>query len=369
MSRPEPKLRDLSKIRGSSSTSRVLDLHHVYDRYGEEQDYQENPLFKSERLNQALIIKHTLRPHELDDVSNNRQTATKVAIPLSRDDLKLGAFSFFCEQHNFEDAFDQAIGEDVGRPEREHDMTVLREIAALPSFDPYLLSERLRMSGITPSRLYFDISDADAANVETYVVEEISWLVEMAYDIAGPEAKQISNKLARMIMRNERSTALNPLRDTLRLDEHSYDQGMFGWKGVLYYKWLNFDLGSRMRRQMERLRTVRFVRAHAEDQRQLELIRASIIRSVAQNFQRASDSLADYDNAFSKFADLSDVKAFRAFILRAPDLFNKIGEELATVQHVTSLWEYRQPESEPNRIEVDDAYDLFREFAAALGHR
>ncbi|MDF1769035.1 hypothetical protein [Maricaulis sp.] len=363
------RMRDLSALQMTASTSRVLNLNHTYKNFGHEDEYKDNPLFQCERLNQALIIKHMVRADERDFFFKGQQTVTKVAIPLSRENLRLGAFSFFFEQQNFEEAFSQAIGSDVTAEVRERDRLVLAELARLPSFDPYLLRERLRLVGLEPSARYFDISELDAAKVEAYVVKEISWLVERAYKIDGPEAKHVSNKLARLIMRNERSASLNPLRETLRLDEHTYDQGMFGWKGVLYYKWQYHDLQKRLDTQLGRMMNTRFAHAHAEDQRQLDLARRSIIKTVKERYKRVAKRLMEYDHSFERFSEASDVSAFRGFILRAPELFSAIGDNLAAVQHIASLWAFRQPDHLPDRIEVDDAYDIFRDFAAALGGR
>ena len=52
--------RDLSLIRASGSTARVLNLALIYERFGDTEEYSAKPLFKSKRLNRALILKHAV---------------------------------------------------------------------------------------------------------------------------------------------------------------------------------------------------------------------------------------------------------------------------------------------------------------------
>jgi len=361
------KVRSLAQVRDSASTARILNLLRVKERYRETDEYTQQPLFLNHRLNQAIFIKHTIRANERDLVESEQQTATKVVFALDHDDLGLGGFSFFIEQRNLQSALDEALGTEVDPVEFERDLAVLKEFARLPSLDPYLLRERVQHSGSAVSSCYFDISEADLAKVEGYVEGQIGSLVELAYGISGPEAKAISIKLAQLIMRNEQSSSLEPLRQTLRLDPEEYEQGLFGWKGLLYYKWNISDLQPKIRRTAKRMISTRFIRAHPEDEKQLDLTRRSILRTVAEKFKSVENSMKAYDQAFDALVNKNDPGAFRSFLLRAPSLFISIGEDLAAINHICSFWDFRLPEKLPNRLEVDDAYDIYHEFAAVLG--
>lgn len=361
------KVRSLAQVRDSASTARILNLLRVKERYGDTDEYAQQPLFLNTRLNQAIFIKHTIRANERDLVNSEQQTATKVVFALDHDDLGLGGFSFFIEQRNLQSALDEALGTDVDPSEFERDLAVLKEFARLPSLDPYLLRERVQQSGSAVGSCYFDISEADLAKVEAYVEGEIGSLVELAYGISGPEAKAIATKLAQLIMRNEQSSSLEPLRKTLRLNPEEYEQGIFGWKGLLYYKWNISDLQPKIRQTANRMISTRFIRAHPDDEKQLDLTRKAILRTVAEKFKSVERSMKAYDAAFDALVNKKDPGAFRNFLLRAPALFIAIGEDLAAINHICSFWDFRLPAKIPNRLEVDDAYDIYHEFAAALG--
>src|SRR5690606_11877275 len=73
--------RDLSLIRASGSTARVLNLALVHERHGHTEEHKARPFFRNPRLNRALIIKHVLRAHERDLFTRPAACVTKVTLP------------------------------------------------------------------------------------------------------------------------------------------------------------------------------------------------------------------------------------------------------------------------------------------------
>lgn len=361
------KAKSLAYLRESASTARVLNLHRVAEKHGGEDDHSDAPFFRSKRLNTAFVVKHTLSPHEMEMLSLSRISATKVIFPLAHDDLRLGGYSIFVEQSDFERGMIDALGRDGNRERILADIEVLREIARLPSLDPYLLRERLAQIGHKPASCYFDISDADVEKIQTYVVSEISKLVELAYGVGGPQAKAISDKLARLIMQDERSKTLEPLRETLRLQPDEYVEGMFGWKGFLYYKWNISRLRPSFEPIAKAILSTRYVRAHSEDETVLAAMRKMIARTLYMRIGEVDKALAAYDNAYKRLVDGNDPGAFRNFLLRAPHMFLSTGEHLAAINHVCTYWGERFPPGTLNRLEIDDAFDIYKDFNASLG--
>ena len=90
---------------------------------------------------------------------------------------------------------------------------------------------------------------------------------------------------------------------------------------------------------------------------------------MAERFTAVQTAMKSYDQAFNALVVGKDPGAFRNFLLKAPALFIEVGEDLAAINHICSFWDYRLPPKVPNRLEVDDAYDIYREFAAALGRQ
>lgn len=177
--------RDLSLIRASGSTARVLNLCLAFERFGDTDDYKNKPLFKNPRLNRALILKHVVRPHERELFTRPTTTATKVILPYAAEALELGGVSFMINEIRFERLLKDAVGGYTTDADVIADAELLRVLAALPSFDPFLLRERLRVIGIDPARSYFDIAEADIARMRAFVGKEIAQLVSLAFATGG----------------------------------------------------------------------------------------------------------------------------------------------------------------------------------------
>ena len=102
--------RDLSLIRASGSTARVLNLALAFERFGETEDFIKKPLFRNPRLNRALILKHVVRQHERELFTRPTTTATKVNLPYAAQELELGGISFMVNEVRFERLLKDAVG-------------------------------------------------------------------------------------------------------------------------------------------------------------------------------------------------------------------------------------------------------------------
>ena len=94
--------RDLSLIRESGSTARVLNLALAYERFGETEEFNAKPMFRNKRLNRSLILKHAVRPHERELFTRPVTSSTKVILPYSVKELELGGVSFLIGERRFE---------------------------------------------------------------------------------------------------------------------------------------------------------------------------------------------------------------------------------------------------------------------------
>lgn len=225
--------RDLSLIRSSGSTSRVLNLALVHERFGNTEEHRAKPLFHDKRLNRALIVKHVVRSNERDLFSRTVTSATKVILPYATSELGLGGVSFMVGEIRFERLMRELLGQYENEAGFQADADLLRALAGLPSFDPFLMRERLRHLGVDPARCYFDIAEADVARMRAFVGREIAQLVDLAFATGGRAAGDLSQRLAEKLMTDETAKALDPLRETLRLSGEDYIEGVFAWKGFL----------------------------------------------------------------------------------------------------------------------------------------
>jgi hypothetical protein len=357
--------RDLSLIRASGSTARVLNLCLAFERFGDTDDYKNKPLFKNPRLNRALILKHVVRPHERELFTRPTTTATKVILPYAAEALELGGVSFMINEIRFERLLKDAVGGYTTDADVIADAELLRVLAALPSFDPFLLRERLRVIGIDPARSYFDIAEADIARMRAFVGKEIAQLVSLAFATGGVDAGGLSQRLADKLMTDETAKTLDPLRETLRLSGEEYIEGVFAWKGFLYYKWLMDEIRPGLAEFKPRFAGLRISQASADERRDLAETRRDILIKMELALGRVDETLLEYGVAFAALAE-GQPSAFRTFLLKAPSLFIPIGEAVGVIRHINSFWRFRFPDGATPMMEADEAIEVLHDFETTI---
>jgi len=364
-------VRNLEHLKSSASTARVLNLLRVWEENGDSApdgavrnpDWAARPIFRTAALNRALIIKHRLRRNETDLFTGRRQVATKVVIPIDDADLKTGGRYVFVNQIGFERMMMEAFGVAPNHP----DIETLRLIDKLPSLDPFLLREQLRRGGLDPSPCYFSISDSDLQRMLAFVRSEIEPLVTLSL---GADTIAVNSdsagRMASKILSNTPGDQLDALRLTLRLAPEQYQEGVFCWKGFLYYKWTLAALLGEVAGVAEAVRTIKPVgkvdRAAKEYlARSRDVLRGRIIKTCDE----VSRTLRVYDDAYAKLTQEGLPIAFRDFLLDAPSMFAKLGDQLGAVQHIVSYWRFRFSSSAAP-VNVEELMDIFMDFETGL---
>lgn len=355
-------VRSLIQLQNSASTARVLNLHKAWcglegaERTGE-------PMFRHPLLDRALVIKHRLRRDEADLFRDMRHAGTKIILPIDHNELRLGGQSLFVGQHNFARTLEQAFGSDFeGTPDYE----TLLLLDRLPSLDPFLLREHLRRHGRTPDKRYFEMSEADMTRMFAFVRGEVAQLVALSFGEALPTEAQV-DRLVHKILRDASDPDMEPLRRTLKLAREEYEEGMFCWKGFLYYKWSLGEVASHVGAVIEQIATIRPQgQIDAETALALARSRTELKRGVQQACTVARGTLRVYDEAYAKLVREGRPTAFREFLLDAPSMFAALGERLGAVSHVVSFWRYRFPAGVRTRVSIEELQDVFMDFEASL---
>ena len=355
--------RSLSYLDDTASTARVLNLMRIHRRRsGKDPDHAAHPFFQHPALNRAILLKHRLRRHEKDSFADGRSTATKLILPIDGADLRVGGQSLFVGQKTFDKAMCSAFGDtwlsDSG------DRTMLDILDGLPSLDPFLLREALRRHGREPARCYFEISDADVARMYAFVEREIQKLIDLCFGGASDGGQ--GGRLVRKILSDTVDAETEPLRQTLRLEKRDYREGVFCWKGFLYYKW---NMAETLPSVTKVARAISVVKPQGpldmETRAYLENGREGLVRSIGAAIEAAETSLAAYDRAFASLV-AGEPMGFRDFLLNAPTMFTDLGERLGAVSHIVSFWKFRFPEDRLPAVTGPELFDIFSDFEASL---
>jgi hypothetical protein len=357
--------RSLRALDREASTSRVLNLLAIEARSGHRPEHGEAPLFRNRVLNTALVVKHRLRVDDVFLFDEIRPNATKIIIPFERSDLGLGGQSFFVGQRGWVDLLREACNE---HSDMARDLATLRLIDQLPSLDPFLLREHLRRHGLSVASSYFALSTADMEQMQSFVSAQISLLIDLAYRDAGRAVPgAYAARLVEALLSTDVDERLEPLRETLVMDGESFKEGVFSWKGFLYYKWMLTRLWAELDTVGgEIMRLTITGNRDVATQRFLDDTRKRLRRGILVERQAIMRALDVYDRAFDDLIDNGRPQAFREFLLRAPDMFLSLGEKVGVVAHIASFWRYRFPAGAPLVADIEDAIDLLQDFDAGL---
>jgi hypothetical protein len=357
-------VRDLAALYRSGSTSRVLNLCAVQASDAADPEYASKPFFTSKVLNTAILLKHRVRRDELYMLETPQTIATKIIIPFEHADLGLGAQSMLVGQKGWRE-----MVRDLCRDSRNYprDLKVLTLIDQLPSVDPFLLREHLRRNEIEVARCYFAISPADYERMQGFVSEQIGKLIELAYARRGHSDSEAA-KLVKILLSTQVDERLEPLRLTLNLEGEAYKDGVFSWKGFLYYKWMLSDLWPRLIAVMDELHRVDLggVR-ESETVRYVESATQRLGATVARYRREVTQTLMVYDRAYHELTVNGRPSAFRDFLVQAPEMFASLGERIGGISHVASFWRYRFPENAPLSTSFEEMMDILQDFEASLG--
>ncbi|KQW70761.1 hypothetical protein ASE17_18000 [Phenylobacterium sp. Root77] len=356
--------RSLEYLKKSAATSRVLNLWQISLREGSKPDHQENPFFRNSLLNRSMILKHRVRGSEADLFDYPVQTATKILLPIAERELRYGARFLFVGQRDFEEVADASFAEDLRRGSR--DRLVLDIIAGLPSLDPFLMRESLKTNGFTPAACYFNLSDGDVERMAASARLELEPLVRMSFGDGHAFAAKSATLLSKLLS-DANSAELEPLRRVMNMDAQQFREGVFCWKAFLYYKWQLRDLLPRIRKVVDEISVIRPVGPmEAEDRVYITRIKKDLRGWIFSATAAVTESLAAYDTAYAAMTQHSNPASFREFLLRAPAMFNSLGERLSAIEHVASFWRFRFPAGQLQRIGVDELIDIFMDFEASL---
>jgi hypothetical protein len=361
-------VRNLAHLEESASTARVLNLLRVYRRRSNDPAYVENPLFQNLTLNRALLLKHRLRRNERDLFFDARKTATKIIIPIDGQDLRLGGRFVFVNQINYDSMMADFLGDNWVTNRADHDL--LGIIDGLPSLDPFLLREQLRRHGRDPARCYFEISDADMGRMFGFVEREVQKLINLCYEGGQSVATEADGRRGQRLVQKILSATVDaetePLRLTLRLEKRDYQEGVFCWKGFLYYKWTMAEALPDVSRVANAIATVRpRGGCDTETLAHIDKTRTSLRASILGALEAARKSLRYYDAAFDGLIG-GRPQAFREFLLSAPAMFCDLGERLGAVNHIVSFWTFRFPQGRMPAVTGAELIDILADFEESL---
>jgi hypothetical protein len=222
----------------------------------------------------------------------------------------------------------------------------------------------LRTNDIYPDARYFEISDADQRRMFEYAAAEIRRLTNLAAVPANQASGDATARMVIALLSSEVGEKLEPLRTTLQLQPNDFREGVFSWRGFIYYKWNLMDFWPGLLKALQQLKTITPLRSMDTDQRTyITAAKQTIIAGAQKNTNDIKNIIKIYDNAYNTLIAERDPRKFREFLLGAPALFLEIGEKMGALSHITSFWKYRFPEGAPRIVDWEELMAIFHDFS------
>jgi hypothetical protein len=353
-------LRRLNALAESGSSARVLNLPWAHSIH--QPEAMEPPLFRNKLLNRAIILKHRVRAHEFEEAPEGRSVVTKIIIPIDTTDLRRGAHWFFYGRRDMDASLPEMLGPGVEKGSQ--DRLILELLDQLPSLDPFLLREQLKLHGIEAGEGYFGVTEADVKRMYAFVESELMTLVTMGGSKAG---KSESERLARKLLSQD-NEQLILLKDTLRLSDREYDDGMFAWRGFLYYKWVIKDISEEAPKIINSIARIR-PRGSVPPEIDLYISQSKLrlTATIKHLLSSVRDTISLYNEAYKELTERQNPSSFRKFLLSAPLLFVQLGHQLGALQHILSFWAFRFGSGPRVRaVTAEDLMDILQDFEDSL---
>ncbi|MEY3260680.1 MAG: hypothetical protein RIT46_1509 [Pseudomonadota bacterium] len=359
------RIRNLEGLKATGDSSRVLNLVSVWTQSGHLPEYYENPLFENRRLNRALILKHRLRNNEQDLFENPNLVGTKIVLPIDDRDWKLGGRFVFVGQKDYLTVLANTFGESIIYSARDRE--ILDIMAGSPSLDPFLLKETLAKNSVIVSPCYFEISKPDGQAMNAFLKNEISKLVKHL-NLSSDNINIYTERLVNKIMSGRVDDGLEHLRMAINLPEEDFSDGIFSWRGFLYYKWTHGNISKKMVPVMNSIMSLKpFGLMSESKKRQIKNSKIVLRKNIIDTINEVRETLSIYDESYRSLVVGNNPIIFRDFLISAPSLFIKLGYQLGMMNYICNFWNFRfDPRQATKSMDADELTDLLAEFQEGL---
>jgi hypothetical protein len=345
--------RRLDKLRHVPISGRILNLIQFEKNLHQESRSEANPapverrkgparFFFNDILNRAIFLKHNLRQAETVLFDSHNHVETKVFIPFEADRLEIGGQSFFIGEIAYDDILATLLQLDTASsdPKVQRDLKVLDILRTVPSFDPFILRERLRLAGVKIDRRYFLASYEKTKTATEAVFSDIRPLIEAALGKSATH-EELTRFVNQVWNITEGSTS-NLFFETLRIPRTEWPDIVFAWKALLFYRLEGANAPALLTRMIETMKLIRINFSHGvTSQKEIR----SLERRIAKNLFTLNERAMTYVNStatalMDAVSSELDVNAFRTLLRELSSHIVALGSDFTVFEQVIAYYQY-----------------------------
>ena len=346
-------MRRLEKLQSTRNSPRVLNLIALEEdfkiaeeaalakRNGTPLPPGSEPFFYNSGLSGAIFVKHNLRPEEFDLFDKHAVVETKVIVPFDRKRLELGGRSFFLGERAAKDTLRGMfkINADARDQNTLRDMKVLRVLNTVPSFDPFILREALRLAVLNVDARYFSASYFEIKTATDAIYQDLGPLVSAALG-KDPSMEELE-RFVEQVWNVDCASTKNLFFESLRIPRSEWHDIVFAWKALLYYRQKTHKEEDRV---PELARAIRMARVSNNvnmcSARELHELKQQLVRNLIALQSRAQDDSERLSQTLVRAIANFEMKRFRQSLRELSANIVKLGTDVTIFDQVVGYYLY-----------------------------
>jgi hypothetical protein len=334
-------LEGLAEVR---SNGRVLNLGAITrDLAAASQDGAVPSFFASSTLNQSIIVKHNIRDNERHLFARAQPVATKLILPIDRDNLSLGGVTFMLGERQASRILRDKLGLNRATrdPRIQRDLRILDILDSLATLDPFIVRERFAVDGVDlPEAFSAFHLHGDNALYE-YMKSQLLPLVRLATTGSKANDRALERLLDEIFVESHNNKA-EFLREALKIEPAKWPAALYVWKAALFYEYRAKSFEPRWRRFVESLQSAKLYGFSALAPAEVVLRLRVDLRDRALRIKGHLDSLLDsFNQAFRQdLIGQGTPESFRDYLMTLNDKLYNFGVAYGVLEQIVGYWEY-----------------------------
>ena len=320
-------------------------------------------LFNTQELNQSVLVKEVRTDRKGVRYRFANAVGTKLYIPYNPEKLYEGGKSAFLDDPAIERILRDHAGIDISSPNAavKADLNIIRLLDEIPSLDPFLVKDKLRVEGVKANEFYFEISEAEWSAIQNHVSLKLKPIIDFAFQDSEELQRGRTMTFVNKLWDTKDISALTPIIEAFNLPL-SEASGIFAaWKGIMYYDYEYSRCQPSWRAFAEWLEHDAVPLDFVDLERKQHLI--ELIVGVHTRFEAASAELREifssYESAYNTlFVERKDAGPFIDFMSKAVRAYWILGTKLSAINHCVTVWETLTAHSFKRRIKYDELMEL-----------
>jgi hypothetical protein len=200
-----------------------------------------------------------------------------------------------------------------------------------------------------------------------FAARDVLAFIRLATGDSANVADPATMRLVAALLTNEITDRLEPLRTTLMLNDKEFREGVFSWRGFLYYKWSLLTSWPKAGTVLKELQDVQPNYGTGPDElAYIAQAKRRIVDLVNISGAQVRKLLLIYDESYAELIQNRQPKAFREFLLGAPYMFIDLGEKMGAISHVLTFWRYRFPDGIGRRVDPEELAAILQDFESGF---